>query len=400
MFLHISNNVQEQLISLGHPANLDPYLDQSVQVSSSNTHFTDYVPDSADFESTELDSSPPIQPSLGWTVGDRPHFKSTQLLFDQAWQHYRQGRLIDALQSFEAQLLEHQSTLNLIGMSETLIGIGRVTTELGREAAAAIALHQAFDLAAAAQTVELQGHSLYELGFSARKAGLSSKAIYYFKRAACIFASLNDDQSAGYALTELGKMYGSVGRLDRMHQLCAIAADILRDTDDLSGEAQARFHCGCAAYRCRNYLEAIAQLERASSIQLAIEDVRAEATTREWLGHAYRDRAQYRQAMCCYWDAWTLYQELGDRQGALASLIGLGQVYEQDDMLLSALDAYHQVIDLLNEICRGASLDGSILHSAKIFERTGDIEQALDCYRQIIFDSDLGDTEFSKGGTR
>lgn len=324
-------------------------------------------------------------PQKIWIEGDRSFENSDPSLAEQALHHYQQGYLTEALEGFEAQLLEQQRQCDLMGMGETLLHIGRITSELGGEAKSAIALHQALELATASQALQLQSRSLYELGHAARNAGLPLRAIQYFKQSAGLFAEINDDQSAGYALTEMGRLYGGLGRDDRMQQLCAIAADILREANDLAGEATALYHCGIAAYRRENYSEAIARLEQASTIHLATGNTSAEANSRTWLGHAYRNQDMTRCAMCCYWDAWKLCAEAGDRQGTLTNLVELGSVYEREDMLLSALDAYHQAIELLHDLYSGASLDASLLNHAKHFELTGAIEEAVNSYRQLIF---------------
>ena len=413
MFPHIGDDTIHKLVSFTHlPTNQSQYADQ---------HFLDHKrtkaeqsrlsQDPAPFPTDDCTQNDPhpnrdqtqeTHPSNSlasefpqniWIDGDRSFSSSDTSLGEQALYYYQQGCLTEALQSFEAQLLEQQSQGDLMGMGETLIHIGRIRTKLGGEAKALLPLEQAFELASASHASQLQGQSLYELGHAARVAGLPLKAIQYFKKAASLFAEISDDQSAGYALTELGKIYGGLGRYDRNHQLCAIAADILREVNDLSGEAAAVYHCGVAAYHREEYQEAIARLEQASTIYLAAGDTLAEANSRSWLGHAYREQQMTRCAMCCYWDAWKLCAEVGDRQGTLTNLVELGQIYEREDMLLSALDAYHQAIELYP----GVSLPSSFFDKARLCERTGAIEQAVHCYRQLILSCKPFDSEVAFG---
>ena len=126
-------------------------------------------------------------------------------------------------------------------------------------------------------------------------------------------------------------------------------------------------------------------LEHARILNLVLDQGEAEALTLTWLGHVYTRQQRTKMAMCCYWDAWTLCQQGGDRLGELLNRAYLGYVFELEEMPLSALDTYRQAIALLKHVDHHAALNYSMLKMAEMMERAGEMAEALDCYRAVIW---------------
>jgi tetratricopeptide (TPR) repeat protein len=236
------------------------------------------------------------------------------------------------------------------------------------------------------------------LGISYPDAGLyvlslrlhSRERIRWLKIALAAARRLQDRESEGVALSNLGNAYRNLGETRRAIHFFEQALLIDREIGDRRGEGVDLGNLGNAYFTLDETRRASQFYEQALLIDREIGDRRAEGNALGGLGNAYFTLGETRRAIQFYEQRLTIAREIGDLRGEGNALGNLGNAYFTLDETHRAIQFYEQTLLIHREIGdrrgEGTALGNISLALDHLGERAQAIEhaeQALTIFEQI-----------------
>ena len=187
------------------------------------------------------------------------------------------------------------------------------------------------------ETRQDEGEALTNLGLNLRKMHNkqeASTAVYLekageaYEEAVALFKEIGDRHGEGIALSNLGRVLGSLGRFQEAIDVGKSAVAIVQETHDRQEEPGALFSLGRSLQKARKLKEAIITYEAAVRVCRDVHDLYVEGQVHAFLGQTYLGLERKDQAITCYREAVKVHRQAGNRRLEDDTLISLSQVYD------------------------------------------------------------------------
>ncbi len=197
---------------------------------------------------------------------------------------------------------------------------------------------------------EDEGEALTTLGLNLRKmhdaqeanTAYLKKADDVYQDALAIFRKIRDQHGEGFALTNLGRVLGGLGRFEEAINLGKEAVAIFQKIHDRQEESGALINLGESLRQADRLKEAISTYEDAIGASRDARNLYMESLIHTSLAQTHLKLQQVPQAITCYQEALKAQREARDRRGEEGGLISLSEVYKdqnQPDKMQQCLDA-------------------------------------------------------------
>jgi tetratricopeptide (TPR) repeat protein len=221
----------------------------------------------------------------------------------------------------------------------------------------------------------------------------SREQIRWLEIALAAARRLQDRESEGVALNNLGLAYADLGETRRAIQFYEQRLTIAREIGDRRGEGAVLGNLGTAYYHLSETRRAIQFHEQALPILREIGNRRGEGATVGNLGSAYAALGETRRAIQFHEQRLTIAREIGDRRGEGSALGNLGTAFAALGETRRAIQFYEQALLIDREIGdrRGEGADLGNLGLA--YKDLGETRRAIQFYEQaLLIDREIGDT--------
>ncbi|MEA5549857.1 tetratricopeptide repeat protein [Anabaena cylindrica UHCC 0172] len=308
-------------------------------------------------------------------------------LLQEGIQLYQQGTkesLLQAINKWEQALPLMRAVRERDGETATLIGIGRVYSDLGEKQKALAYYNQALPLLRAVRDRGGEAVTLNNIGSVYSDLGKKQKALEYYNQALPLFRAVEDRGGEARTLNNIGKVYTDLGENQKALEYYNQALPIVRAVEDKGGEATTLNNIGFVYNSLGENQKALEYYNQALPIARAVSDKRGEARTLNNIGLVYSDLGEKQKALEKYNQALPLYLAVSDRGGAATTLTNIGSVYSELGEQEKALEYYNQALPLRRAVSDRGGEATTLNNIGKVYSDLREKQKALEYYNQAF----------------
>jgi len=190
--------------------------------------------------------------------------------------------------------------------------------------------------------------------------------------------------AAGIDLAEIGKVYSNIGENQRALAYLEQALPMHLAVGDRRSEAVVRGYLGEVKSNLGEKPKALGFFEQALTIYRAVGDRKGEAAALGNLGGVYQDLDEKQKALECYRQALTIQQSMDDRAGEATTLNGFGEVYSDLGEKQRALGYYQQALPLRRAVRDRRGEARTLSNLGDLYDDLDDRQKALEYYEQAL----------------
>nr|WP_275973889.1 CHAT domain-containing tetratricopeptide repeat protein [Argonema galeatum] len=297
---------------------------------------------------------------------------------------YRQGRVQEALETFQQVLTIRQGMGDRNGVAEILNEIGLVYENLTQYPKALEFYQQTLDIARELRDRESEGRVQINIGAVYFKLGQSPKALEFYQQALAVLTEVGDRQGVGLTLNSIGRLYRSLGQYDKALQFYQQALAIAKEIGDRETVGVTLSNIGVIYLSLGQYPKAQEFYQQALAIAREIGNKKGEETTLINLGAVYDNLGQYPKALELYQQALAIAQARGDKASIALTFNNIGLLYDNQGQYAKALEFYQQVLAIRKEIGDRKG-EGNTLNSIGfVYNHLGQYAKSLEFYQQAL----------------
>lgn len=232
--------------------------------------------------------------------------------------------------------------------------------------------------------VKAQAYALLREGVDLYNQGDFQGALEKLQTALPLLREVNDLVGEAAALGNIGAVYVAMGQQEQALNYLEQALIITRQVGDRLGEAFVLNSIGGVYYFLSDYPRALDYLQQALAAHSKAGDRNGEATTLVNIGTIYYEQDRLQPALAHFQQALPVLRDVGDRSGEANALNHIGGVYQSMDQLPRALDYFQQALAIYREI--GARQgEGQLLNNmGHIYHDLDQPEGALEYFEQAL----------------
>ncbi len=289
-----------------------------------------------------------------------------------------------ALQYFKQALLLFRAIEDKNGEAITLNNIGRIYLDLGENRKALQYYYQALPILRAVKNRVLEATTLHSIGLIYSNLGENQKALEYYKQALPISRALEDKNGEASILNNIGIIYADLGENQKALQYYNQALPMSRAVKDRGGEATTLTNIGGIYADIGEKHKALQFYNQALPLTRAVKDRGVEAATLNNIGLIYSDLGENQKALQYYNQSLPLYRAVGDRSGEATILNNIGKVYSDLEENLKALEDYNQALSLFRAVENKGAEASTLNNIGGIYLDLGENQKALQYYNQAL----------------
>lgn len=303
--------------------------------------------------------------------------------FRQGEQFHQQGRLREAIPSFQIALQIRQS-LNDVRSSALILDILAAThNQLGEKQTALEYFQQVLTIRRNDPGDEAA--TLHNIGVVHSELGDKRQALQHFERALFLWRQVRDQRGLAATLNAIGSVYSWAGQKETARQFYEEALPLKRVTKDRGGEAYIRNNLGAIWSALGDKRKARDQFQEALAMWREVQDRKGQALALTNLGVVLAELNERQKAVEQFQQALSL-----DRGNEARTLGNLGFVYALMDDKVRALATLQQSLALArhanNPDAEAASLTHLML-AHRQFKQPGEAivfgKLAINSYQQL-----------------
>jgi DNA-binding SARP family transcriptional activator len=194
--------------------------------------------------------------------------------------------------------------------------LGAVLADLGRHDEGIAHLHQSLALAEQHRDLDQQAETQRLLAGAWEERREDQRALEHATRSLELRRALGQPVREAEALNQVGWHLAWVGQFDAARTHCQEALAILRDHQDIAGQAATLDSLGYIDHHSGHHQEAIEYYRQALALVAELGDILRTADTLDSLGHPHAALGQHEQARLVWRQALELYEQQGREQAA------------------------------------------------------------------------------------
>lgn len=263
--------------------------------------------------------------------------------------HSEQGRLAEALESYQASLKIECRLGNPLGQAQGLSNTGTIYFQEGRLDEAIEAYRKAQQIFEEIGDLLGQARTLGNIGLVHRNHGKSQNALGAFQSAMIFFAQIGDPYGLAKTFVNIGTIYSEQGKLDEGLAAYQNGQKIFEQVGNQLGHANALGGIGNILYEQERLDDALESYQEALEIFIEIGNRLGQADTLGNIGNVYLLQGKLDEALKAYQDALKLHKQIGYPLGQANQLANIGLLCRQQGDGKAALEHYRQARDIYTE---------------------------------------------------
>jgi putative nucleotidyltransferase with HDIG domain len=312
--------------------------------------------------------------------------------------HEGQGRLSEAVQSYQKALFQFEQNNDQRGQSFALINLGNAYQKLADFDQAIMSYNKSLSIADRTGDVQGQANIIYNLGNTYLRIRHIAEAIKNFQRSLLIFEKLGDGRGQIVVLNSLGVAFEMQGSFDEARDVLQHCYQLQESLGDESGLAITLSSLGTVLHSQGKYDEAIKAFQRSIEIEEKLGNLQGRAMALYSLGGILQRQGKYDDAINILRQSIDVEEKIGDLRGQAQAIYSLGSVFESQEKFDDAIGAYQNSLSIERKL---GSRDGQVraLNSlGNVFRRLEKLEQSEVLFREAIeLDPTYGDAYSNLG---
>ncbi|MBD2299037.1 CHAT domain-containing protein [Nostoc sp. FACHB-190] len=228
---------------------------------------------------------------------------------------YKQGTaksLRQALAKWQIALPLWQKLGDKFNEANTLLGIGKVYSELGEKQQALLYYNQALPLYRAVGDRSGGAATLNNIGLVYDALGKKQQALSYYNQALPLLRAVGDRSGEATTLHNIGAVYSELGEKQQALLYYNQALPLYREVGDRSGEAATLNNIGLVYSELGEKQQALSYYKQALPLYRAVNDPVGQATTLNKIAGVYSDLGKYQEAFFHYTKALPFWQDVSN----------------------------------------------------------------------------------------
>ncbi|MBD2489736.1 CHAT domain-containing tetratricopeptide repeat protein [Aulosira sp. FACHB-615] len=232
----------------------------------------------------------------------------------------------------------------------TLVGIGRVYSDLGEKQKALSFYNQALPIIRAVGDLVGEATTLNNIGQVYSDLGEKQQALSYYNQALPLRRAVRDRSGEATALNNIGAVYSELGQKQQALSYYNQALPLYREVSDRAGEATTLNNIGGVYSELGEKQQALSFLNQALPLHRAVGAIGGEATTLTGIGLVYSDLGEKQQALSFFNQALPLLREVGNLAGEATTLNNIAYVERDKGNLQTALTQIAAAVKIVEEL--------------------------------------------------
>jgi CHAT domain-containing protein/Flp pilus assembly protein TadD len=266
----------------------------------------------------------------------------------------------------------------------TLIGIGKVYSDLGDQKEALTLYKQALLISRAVSNRHGEASALTSIGKVYSDLGDKQQALTFYNQALPLFRAVSDRWGEASTLTGIGKVYSDLGDKQQALTFYNQALSLFRAVRDRHGEAYALTGIGHVYSNLGDKQQALTFYNQALSLFRAVNNRHGEASALTSIGHVYSDLGDKEQALTFCNQALLLFRAVKDRGGEASTFNSIGNAHSNSGNKEQALTSYNQALPLFRAVSDRWGEAITLNSIGRVYSDLGDQKEALTLYKQAL----------------
>jgi CHAT domain-containing protein/Flp pilus assembly protein TadD len=266
----------------------------------------------------------------------------------------------------------------------TLIGIGKVYSDLGDNKQALTLYNQALPILRAVGDRHGEASALNSIGKVYSDLGDKEQALTFYNQALPLFHVVSDRWGEASTLNSIGKVCSDLGDKEQALTFFNQALPLFRVVSDRHGEAYALTGIGHVYSNLGDKEQALTFFNQALFLFRGISNRHGEAYALTSIGHVYADLGDKEQALTFCNQALPLFRAVKDRWGEASTLNSIGNAHSNSGDKAEALIFYNQALPLFLKVSDRWGEAITFNSIGRVYSHLGDKKQALIFYNQAL----------------
>ncbi len=312
---------------------------------------------------------------------------AAQRVFQEGVQLYKQGTaksLQKAIEKWEEALKLFRAVDDKAGETLTLVGIGRVYSNLGEKQKALEFFNQALPLIRAVDDRAREAATLNNIGEVYDNLGEKQKALDFFNQALPLLRAVNNRAREAATLNNIGAVYNDLGEKQKALDFYNQALPLSRAVEDRRGEALTLSNIGIVYNALGEKQKALDFFNQALPLLRAVKHRAGEALMLNNIGGVYDALGEKQKALDFYNQALLLSRAAEDKTGQARTLNNIGGVYSDLGEKQKALDFYNQALHLRRAVKHRTGEATTLNNIGVVYSDLGEKQKALSFYNQAL----------------
>ncbi|MBD2776543.1 CHAT domain-containing tetratricopeptide repeat protein [Iningainema tapete] len=269
------------------------------------------------------------------------------------------------------------------GEAITLSNIGIIYSDLGEKQKALSYYNQSLSLSREVGDKAHEAGTLNNIGAVYSDLGEKQKALSYYNQSLPLLQKAGNKALEATTLNNIGLVYDNLGEKQKALSYYNQSLPLSREVRDKAGEATTLNNIGLVYDNLGEKQTALFYYNQALPLSRAVDDKTVEATTLTNIGLVY-DNLGEKQTASYYNQSLPLKRAVGDKTGEARNLNNIGSVYYDLGEKQKALTYFNQALPLLREV-EDKALEATTLGNIAFLERSrGNLNAAVTPIKEAI----------------
>jgi CHAT domain-containing protein/tetratricopeptide (TPR) repeat protein len=308
-------------------------------------------------------------------------------LYNQGVELFQQGTAESKKQAIvvlEKALQLFQQAGNLEGQALSLLGLGRIYSDLGDKRQALSYYNQSLPLQRQMGNKAGEAVTLNNIGRVYNDLGDKQQALEFYNQSLPLRRQVGDIEGEAVTLNNIGAVYDDLGDKQQALDFYNQSLPLRRQVGDIEGEAVTLSNIGAVYSALGDKQQALDFYNQSLPLARQVGDKAGEARTLNNIGRVYNDLGDKQQALDYLNQSLPLSRQVGDKAGEAVTLSNIGRVYDDLGDSQTALDFYNQSLPLTRQVGDKAQEAVTLNNIGGVYSALGDKQQALEFYNQSL----------------
>ena len=294
------------------------------------------------------------------------------------------GEKQKALDYFNQSLTLWREVRDKTGEARTLTDIGRVYNDLGEKQKALDYYNQSLPLLQQVRDKTREAATLHNIGRVYNDLGEKQKALDYFNQSLPLSRQVGNKFGVATTLYNIGAVYNDLGEKQKALDYFNQSLPLSRQVGNKFGVATTLYNIGAVYNDLGEKQKALDYFNQSLTLSRQVGDKSGVATTINNIGAVYNDLGEKQKALNYYNQSLPLWQEVGDKSAEAATLNNIGLVYDNLGEKQTALNYLNQSLPLSRQVGNKSGVGTSLNNIGLVYDNLGEKQKALNYYNQSL----------------
>ncbi|NEP72466.1 MAG: CHAT domain-containing protein [Okeania sp. SIO2G4] len=308
-------------------------------------------------------------------------------LLRQGYELLKQGTAESKKQAIEISekaLQLYREAGNKTWEALTLLGIGRVYSDLGEKQKALDYFNQSLTLWQEVKDQTGEARTLTDIGGIYDDLGEKQTALNYYNQSLPLLQQVRDQTGEARTLTDIGRVYNDLGEKQTALNYFNQSLPLWRQVGNKSREAATLYNIGGIYDDLGEKQKALDYFNQSLPLWQEVRYQTGEARTLTDIGGIYNDLGEKQKALDYFNQSLPLWRQLGNKSREARTLTDIGRVYNDLGEKQTALNYYNQSLPLWRQLGNKSREAATLNNIGRVYNDLGEKQTALNYYNQSL----------------